>query len=248
MSAAVSWNPAPFETTVGAAGALTGALSDRFFANLARLGQRRSTDPVFFLTVWNAESGLNPGAKNPNGGAQGLNQMMPATLRGLGAPADFAGLAGEQQLPWIERLIVSGEALNGGPFGSSARYYHSNFYPATMRRGSSPDTVVVAADAADAGERAAYAANKGLDVDGNGKITLADLASFLERAARSPKYEEAFFRLADAVDHLPAPGVTWDDGSGDEQGRGGGGRGAGAVVAAILAIMGLGALAGRRRR
>jgi Transglycosylase SLT domain len=186
------------------------ALSDPFFADVARMGQRRRTNPVFYVAVWCAESGLDPAAVNPNGGARGLNQMMPATLQGLGAPADYEKLAGEEQLPWIERLVAQGERLNGGPFESAARYYHSNFYPKTMARGASPDTVVVAGDAADADERAAYAANKGLDANGDGRITLSDLAAVLERALAT-RCQDGIARLERAVDALPPPGRTWTD-------------------------------------
>ena len=94
-------------------------LSDRFFANLAALGARRGSDPAIFMNVWCVESGLNPRAMNPSG-ARGLNQMMPATLVSLGAPAEFENLSAEAQLPWIERLIASGERRNGGPFESAS--------------------------------------------------------------------------------------------------------------------------------
>jgi hypothetical protein len=185
-------------------------LSDRLFADVARMGQRRRTNPAFYLAVWCAESGLDPAAMNPKGRARGLNQMIPATLEGLHAPADYEKLAGEEQLPWIERLIAQGEALNGGPFESAARYYHSNFYPRTMARGSSPGTVVVAGDAADAEERAAYAANKSLDANGDGRITLADLGAVLEHT-RAARCQDGFARLEHAVGALPPPGPTWTD-------------------------------------
>lgn len=176
-------------------------LSDVFFARLAELGARRGSDPIVFLDVWNAESGLNPRAENPASHARGLNQMMPRTLEGLGAPANFNELAGEDQLPWIERLIAGGERLNGGPFRSAERYYHSNFFPRTMPRGSSPATVVVASDASDPEERAAYAANAGMDPGGKGRITYADLAAFLNLAKNRNRltYEAARARLALAV-------------------------------------------------
>jgi hypothetical protein len=179
-------------------------LSDRFFDELVKLGARRRTHPGIFLTVWCAESDLSPSAVNPHGGARGLNQMMPATLQSMGAPADFEKRAAEDQLPWIERLIAAREPLNGGPFESAARYYHANFFPRTMARGFAPSTIVVARDAEDSDERAAYAANSGLDVDQDGKITLDDLAKYLERV-RTTRCQDAFARLARAVDAAPFP-------------------------------------------
>jgi hypothetical protein len=201
-------------------------LSDAFFATLAALGQRHATDPVVYLDVWNSESGLDPRAENRASHAQGLNQMMPKTLQGLGAPADFKSLAGEDQLPWIERLIVAGEHLNGGPFRSAARYYHSNFFPRTMYRGQSPETVVVAGDATDPEERAAYSGNSGMDPGGKGRITYADLTAFLNLAKNRNRltYEAARARLELAT-------------------RGGGSPVAVASVGAAPVLVGLGVLA-----
>jgi len=176
-------------------------LSDRFFSDLAALGARRGSDPAIFLTVWCVESGLNPHAINAIG-ARGLNQMLPSTLTALGAPADFETLSGEAQLPWIEKLIASGERRNGGPFDSAARYYHANFFPVTMARGNTPDTIVAARDAADPREAQAYAFNAGLDADGDGKITLSDLATVLNRV--HPKFDAAFARLEAAEESLPS--------------------------------------------
>ena len=111
-----------------------------------------------------------------------------------------------------------------------------------MARGSSAGTVVVAADADDPRERAAYAANKGLDADGEGRITVADLAAVLEhvRATRCPA---AFDRLDRAVGALPAPGVTWEDAPLVSRRSG-----VGAVVAGAALALGVVGLALRRTR
>jgi hypothetical protein len=170
------------------------SLSGRFFEDLVQLGLRRGSPPHIFLSVWCVESGLQPGAINAHTGARGLNQMMPATLRGLGAPMEFERLSAEAQLPWIEKLIASLEPLNGGPFTTAARYYHANFFPRTMHRGDKPDTVVVARDAADPEERGAYAANHGLDANGDGLVTIADLMAVLERT--EARFKLSFLRLA----------------------------------------------------
>ena len=187
------------------------SLSDLFFAKLAELGERHATDPVVFLDVWNSESGLDPRAENRASHARGLNQMMPKTLEDLGAPANFNELAGEDQLPWIERLITSGEALNGGPFRSSVRYFHANFFPRTLYRGQTPATVVVASDATDPVERAGYAGNAAMDTGKTGRITYADLAAFLNRAKNGNRlvYEAARARLALAMrGTTPAKGAA----------------------------------------
>jgi hypothetical protein len=134
---------------------------------------------------------------------------MPATLRGLGAPLNFEQLSGEQQLPWIEKLISTGEQQIGGPFESAARYYHSNLYPGTLGRGSSPSTVVLSRDSGDARERAAYESNKGLDLNGDGRVTLGDIAAVLERVSRRANVQDALARLDAAVAKLPPPRARW---------------------------------------
>jgi hypothetical protein len=217
-------------------------LSDRFFADLARMGQRRLTDPAIYLTVWCAESGLNPAAVNPRGGASGLNQMMPDTLRQLRAPQHFERLFGEEQLPWIERLVEAHEQLNHGPFLTPARYYHANFFPRTLGRGSASDAIVVARDAADPDERGAYLQNRALDSNHDGFITVADLEDTLA-LVRSRYTGDAFTRLERAVAALPPPGVTWSSSRGALPR----GPNAGAVLGAAAAV-GPAGLAARRRR
>lgn len=185
------------------------SLSNRFFEDLVRLGIRRGSPPHIFLSVWCVESGLLPSAINAHSGARGLNQMMPATLKALGAPSDFEKLSAEEQLPWIERLIASLEHANGGPFTSAARYYHANFFPRTMHRGDKPDAVVVAQDAVDPDERGAYEANRGLDANRDGLITLSDLADVLERT--KARFALSFAHLALTMramrlrDRVPVP-------------------------------------------
>jgi len=206
-------------------------LSDRFFSDLAALGARRGSDPSIFLTVWCVESGANPHAINSIG-ARGLNQMLPSTLAALGAPASFERLSAEAQLPWIEKLIASGERRNGGPFESAARYYHANFFPVTMARGNAPDAIVAAKDATDPRERDAYAFNVGLDADGDGKITLADLATVLERVR--PKYQDAFARLDAAVSALQVQ--PWQPASLVSATSKGAGLAGGVLLAGMIAL------------
>jgi hypothetical protein len=164
--------------------------------------------------------------------------MMPETLRGLGAPDAFDTLSGEEQLPWIERLIASNEATNGGPFLTPARYYHANFFPRTLKRGTASDAIVVALDAKDPAERAAYSENRGLDVDRDGFITVRDLDEVLDRVR--VQFADAFARLERAVAALPPPGITWSLPKGAPNARG--------VALGAAAALGFVGLSRRRRR
>ena len=186
------------------AGVAGAKLSDRFFLDLVALAHRHKTEPEVFLAAWCFESGLDPTIVNAIG-ARGLNQMMPKTLKGLGAPADYEKLSGEEQLPWIERLITGGEAVNPGPFKTAARYFHSNLFPKTMERGTGPDIVVYSADAPTEEERVAYQANKCLDVNGDGRVTAGDLEMVMSRTRQDPYFAPAFERLARAKNAPSSP-------------------------------------------
>jgi hypothetical protein len=183
-------------------------LGHGFYDEVVKLGARHRTHPGVFMLVWCAESGLDPSATNP-GGARGLNQMMPSTLAWLGAPAAFEKLSGVEQLPWIERFIAWVETANHGPFTTAARYYVGNFWPAALARPDAPNTLVVDRDSVDTSEAAAYAANKGLDTNNDGKITQADLAAHLARVRRN--FDEDFAALDRAIARLDRSLVTWPD-------------------------------------
>jgi hypothetical protein len=81
------------------------------------------------LAVMASESGLNPRAYNKGGGAAGLNQMMPATLKGLhySDPRPFQELAASEQLPWVLAFFKP----YVGKLTSAARIYAFDFLPAT---------------------------------------------------------------------------------------------------------------------
>lgn len=181
-------------------------LSDAFFVKLVDLGRRHNQDPEILTRVWNIESaGVNPRARNPNGGAVGLNQMMPATLAGMGVDyASFANASAEEQLDTIERFLAYNWKLNGGPFLTAGRYYQANFLPATLLTAKEPeDTIVAKGDA-----RGFYAANAGLDYNKDGRITIADLEAITSAHAQTNRYKEIAARILWAKSQ-PAPLPAW---------------------------------------
>jgi hypothetical protein len=156
------------------------ALDAKFWASLWRLAISADTRPEILLTVWFAESGLDPSARNSIG-CIGLNQTCPKSIGGPGFPstpeAYRAALASEQ-LAWIAPQVRAQVLLNGGGFRSAARCFQANLLPATLGTATRPADVVAAA----AGPYAdAYKANQQLDVSSDGTITLADLGDYLER-------------------------------------------------------------------
>jgi phosphatidylserine/phosphatidylglycerophosphate/cardiolipin synthase-like enzyme len=171
----------------------TADLSDGFFAAMHTIAATLGTQAEFMLAVMNSESGIRASAHNPNGHASGLIQFMPATLRGLGwtqGHEAFRRLTADEQLPFVERYYLPHvrQGLN-----STARLYQTTFLPATLGRGSEPDTVIV--DIHHNDNVSAYAPNRGLDRRGDGRILVGDLTAFVERAKRSERWSEALARL-----------------------------------------------------
>jgi hypothetical protein len=152
----------------------------RFWPALWGLAIDADTRPEILLTVWFAESGLDPSAEN-SVGCIGLNQTCPASMGGPGFPSTpqaYKAAQASEQVAWIAPQVLAQARLNGGGFRSAARYYQANFLPATLITAKRPADVIAARTGPYA---AAYEANKGLDVSGDGTITLVDLGDYLER-------------------------------------------------------------------
>ncbi len=124
------------------------------------------------MAVMASESGLNPSAFNKSGGASGLNQMMPATLKGLhySDPRPFHELAASEQLPWILDFFRP----YVGKLTSSARIYAFDFLPATAIGNDWSLQKVIC------GQRGpftwAYNDNRSFDAQKLGRITGLDMA------------------------------------------------------------------------
>jgi subtilisin family serine protease len=182
----------------------TSDLSDAFFASMHVVAASLGTQAEYLLAVMNSESGIRANAHNRNGNASGLIQFMPATLVRLGwtnGHEAFRRLSAEEQLPFVERYYrpFVPQGLN-----STARLYQATFLPATLNRGSAPETVIV--DVNNNDNAFAYGPNRGLDRRGDGRILVGDLTAFVDRAKRSPRWAEALQRLnATVPGPLPVP-------------------------------------------
>lgn len=185
------------------------ALDNSFYHKLNEIGKELGLNPRDLLLVMSFESGVNPNAKNP-GGAQGLIQFMPATLRGLGVPkdevSDFRNVPANKQLDYVKRYIEGKKSIMGGkPFTSATQYYHANFFPKTLTRwhGNNPffnkNVVVVGANSSDPAERAAYKGNQVLDKDHDGKITVGDLTATLMGMEKSQRFQSMLQKMNEAT-------------------------------------------------
>ncbi len=177
-------------------------LSDIFFIKLKEIAVKYGMNPADLLLVMYSESGVNPSAINPDGGATGIGQFMPFVLKGLGwtgTHQEFSKLEAEDQLEYMDKLIQSNMKVNGGnSFESAARYYQSHFLPATLSRGSSFDTIIADGRPGMAKanwEKSAYDHNTTFDQDKKGYITIGDLDSWLNKKKKESKFQELLARL-----------------------------------------------------
>lgn len=210
-------------------------LDDAFWPALWDAALASGTRPEVLLTVWYAESSLESTAENSIG-CIGLNQSCPAP-NGPGFPsgdaAAYKASPASAQVAWIKPQLLGQVHLNGGPFRSAARYRQANWMPATLATAKQPGSVIAGATGPYAW---AYEANRGLDVRGDGAITLDDLGLGLAQliARSGAPLEQA---IATAYAHRP-DGAPWNGPDLVLYEPGGGGR-----KALALGILALGAIA-----
>lgn len=117
---------------------------------------------------------FSPSVRNPVSGATGLIQFMPATARGLGTTVDdLARMTAVEQLAVVEAYL----APYAGRMRTLEDLYMAVLWPAAI--GRTLDYVLFAAPST------AYSQNRGLDLDGDGRITKAEAAELVRRRLRS---------------------------------------------------------------
>ena len=143
-------------------------LDKAFLDKTKDISQRIGCDYKDLLAVMNSESGLKSTARNPKGGATGLIQFMPSTAKMLGTTTDeLRKMSPTQQLDYVEKyfnMVKKNAGLEGKRL-SGADLYALVFMPGRAKR----DVLTSASDGK------TYSYNKGLDKDGDGHISKADL-------------------------------------------------------------------------
>lgn len=165
-----------------------------FRAAFVRMARELGIDPNHIAPVIALESGFNPQARNPHGGATGLIQFMPVTARQLGTSTDeLYRMTALEQLefvekfyePWYRRLYTPGDV------------YMATFLPKYV--GFPSETVLSVK-----GEKI-YDANKGLDANGDGALTVGDVHARVNAEVRRAKAKPPIM-----VDpSLPESGGGW---------------------------------------
>lgn len=147
-------------------------VSDEFLTKGRAMAQRLGLSFAQLLFVMNSESGLNPAALNPSGGASGLIQFMPMTLAAYGlTPEELRAMTREEQLPYVERFL---RPYAGKKLSSVGRIHQALMAPASLDVATRPDDVIAARGGKRYGgqEAAVYAGNaRAFDPKGLGVIT-----------------------------------------------------------------------------
>ena len=142
--------------------------SGDFMTEVGKVASNLGIDASNLIAIMKSESSLNPQAVNPVTGASGLIQFMPNTAKSLGTTVEeIRKMTAVQQLPYVEKYFKS---VRVQPGSSAGRLYAYVFLPGRANR-----EVLT-----QAGENY-YESNKGLDVDRDGKITIADLDARLAK-------------------------------------------------------------------
>ena len=148
-----------------------------FKKKLEKVAAALGTTPNAMLAVMKQESGVNPAAQNKSGGATGLIQFMPDTARRLGTTTDdLRKMDGVQQLDYVYKYYK----MTGVGDGSAGDLYMATFMPKYI---GYPDNHVLGADGDHGFSGAVYRQNKGLDRNHDGKITVGDVKSSVQRFA-----------------------------------------------------------------
>jgi hypothetical protein len=150
--------------------------SDAFRRKLVALASALHLSADALAGVMKIESGFNPAATNPTGGATGLIQFMPSTAARLGTTtAALRQMSAEDQLDYVAAYYrpVANRIVDDGD------HYMATFFPADLGK---PRTTVIAKR----GEKV-YDQNAGLDVSKDGILTVDDVKQKLEAVTQSAR-------------------------------------------------------------
>lgn len=140
----------------------------QFVQQVKEMAGRLGVKPEWILAVMKNESGMSTTAKNPNGGATGLIQFMPATARGLGTTTEaLSKMSAVEQLKYVEKYY----APFAGKINSGTDLYMATFWPAGVGKGD--DYKIGGAEVA--------RVNKIFDLDKNGQITAGEFREYYRR-------------------------------------------------------------------
>lgn len=144
-------------------------VTDAFKRKTVAIARRLSMDPDHLMAIMAFETGrsFDPSISNRAGsGATGLIQFMPATAKGLGTTTrELAAMSALDQLDYVEKYLKP----YAGRMEDLPSAYMAVLYPRAV--GQPNDYVLFRK-----GSRA-YKLNRGLDRNGDGRVTKAEAAA-----------------------------------------------------------------------
>ena len=150
-----------------------------FLSGIQKIADKHNIKAAELLGLIASESGFKGDALNETTGAGGLIQFKPEIAKEFGTTVDdIRGMSLVDQLPLIDRYLSKNLPKNA----TTSQLYGSVFMPSYANRG--PDFQLLGSgDQFDDGEkinsniRAKYERNSGLDLDGDGFISVGELGS-----------------------------------------------------------------------
>ena len=145
-------------------------LSDGFYNKVVEVAKRVGCDPNDLMALMNAESGLNPAARNKSAGstATGLIQFIESTAKRLGTTtAALQQMSAEEQLVYVEKYLKQTKAAAG--IGENQKIGAGTLYSLVFLPARSSRNVLTSR-----GETY-YSQNYRLDTNGDGQITKDEL-------------------------------------------------------------------------
>lgn len=109
----------------------------QFLAKLEAVSIKLQVNPNWLMVVMNSESGLNPAAYNPTGGASGLIQFMPSTAKALGTTTEeLRKMSASKQLDYVYKYFKPYAGRMKGAYD----VYLVTFFPAAVGK---PDSYIL---------------------------------------------------------------------------------------------------------
>lgn len=145
---------------------------EAFLQKVRLICAKLGIDPNWLMFVMNSESGLNPAAYNPNGGASGLIQFMPDTAKGLGTTTEaLRKMSNVAQLDYVYKYFYPYR----GKMSSLYDLYLVTFFPAALGK---PDSYVLQTSTLPA--KVIADANPGIDLDHDDRITVGEFKRWID--------------------------------------------------------------------
>ena len=167
--------------------------SAAFREKVIRIARDLGTDPNYLMAIMSFESaGFDPAARNKLSGATGLIQFMPSTAKRLGTTTDaLARMSAEDQLDYVAAYFAE---FKGRLKTLEDAYMAVLYRPAV---GMGPEHVLFRSG--DPSTGTAYAQNSPLDLNKDGRITVAEATSFVRKRfiTGSRELEADFFEFTE---------------------------------------------------